>query len=113
MKIISLVLIISGEALAIYAELLSAKYYSNLGSFGDSFWRSFPLIIIGGALLVAGYTLGLRSYKNIWVVSVISVTSILIIEPLLNYFFMHQIPTRGAIIGFALGILGFVSAFVL
>lgn len=72
-----------------------------------------PLIIIAGILLLSGYMLGLKAYKNIWIVSVISITSILIAEPIINYTVTHQLPTKGAFIGLIFGVLGFLSALFL
>jgi hypothetical protein len=56
---------------------------------------------------------GLKIFKNIWIVSVISITSILIIEPFIAYFIGGQLPTKGAIIGLVFGVLGFAAALFL
>jgi hypothetical protein len=110
-KIFAILLVFLGEALAIYAEIIAARIISNTSlSFLQVFLRAFLIIIIGGAFLVIGYMRGIDAFKNIWIVSVISITSILIIEPILNYAIFHQLPTRGAALGFIFGILGFVLA---
>jgi hypothetical protein len=53
---------------------------------------------------------GYRVFKNIWIVSAISITSILITEPILNYLIFHELPTKGALAGLILGVIGFVLA---
>lgn len=113
-KILTILIIFLGETFAILAEVIAAKYYSfNDARFLNIFLKALPIIIIGGMLLLFGYMLGLRSFKNIWIVSTISITSILIAEPIINYTITHQLPTSGALIGFILGILGFFSALFL
>jgi len=70
------------------------------------------LIALAGGFLIAGYMLGFNAFKNIWIVSVASITSILIVEPILAWTIFHQIPTIGTIIGFILGAIGlFLSIF--
>jgi len=114
LKILVILLIFLGEALAIYAEIIAAK--SNAikpNYFLQIFLKGFMIIIVGGALLIGGYMLGFKHFKNIWIVTVISITSILIVEPILNYIIFQQLPTRGAIIGLIFGLLGFISAIFL
>jgi hypothetical protein len=57
--------------------------------------------------------LGFRAFQNIWIVSVSSITSILIIEPLVSYAFFRQSPTTGAFIGLVFGAIGFAAALFL
>lgn len=110
-KIFVIILIFCGEALAIYSEMLGAKRF-GLGdtAFWPLFFRIFVVMAAGGALLVAGYTLGYKAFQNIWVVSAISITSILLIEPILAYGFFRQMPTYGALAGLLLGAAGFCLA---
>ena len=111
LKLIVLVLLFFGEALAIYAEMLGAKYVISQ-SFLQIFLKMFALIAVAGGLLIAGYMLGFKAFKNIWVVAVASITSILIIEPILAWTMFHQVPTKGAVSGFILGVIGlFLSIF--
>ena len=65
---------------------------------------------VGGGLVVAGYMTGFKAFKNIWIVSVISIASILLVEPIMNYFIVGQLPTRGALVGLVLGAGGLFSA---
>ena len=54
---------------------------------------------------------GLKAFDNIWVVTAISVTSILIIEPIIAYSIFRTLPTGGVLVGMILGALGFVATF--
>lgn len=110
-KILVLALIFIGEALSIYAEMLGARS-NHIASqpFLQIFLKMFLMITLAGGFLIAGYMLGFNAFKNIWIVSVASITSILIVEPVLAWSFFHQIPTTGAIVGLVLGAIGlFVS----
>ena len=104
LKIVVITLIFLGEALSIYAEMLGARTHAYTSqSFTRIFFKLFIIMTFTGALLLAGYMLGFKAFQNIWIVSVISITSILMIEPILAYTFFKQIPTRGAFIGLMLG----------
>ena len=108
-KILVIFLIFSGETLAIYAEIFAAKTRSvSSKPFLQIFLKMFLVIILAGGFLIAGYMLGFSAFKNIWIVSVTSITSILIIEPILAYMIFQQLPTKGAIIGLILGAIGFI-----
>ncbi len=110
-QIIVLALVFIGEALSIYAEMLGARtHYATNQPFFQIFLKMFLIITIGGGFLIAGYILGYSAFKNIWIVSVTSITSILIVEPILAYAFFQQMPTTGAIVGLIFGVLGFISA---
>ncbi len=106
-KIVVLILIFLGEALAIYAEMVGAKT-NHLASqpFWQIFWKMFLLITLAGGVLIAGYMLGFNAFKDIWIVSVVSITSILLIEPFLAWTIFHQVPTIGAVLGFIFGTTG-------
>jgi len=110
-KIFAIILILFGEMITIYAEMLLARNnFLNSPSLSKIFWQPFLIMVIGGTLLITGYFIGFGAFKNIWIVSVISITSILIIEPVLAYTIFHQLPTKGATLGFVLGALGFIVA---
>ena len=103
LKIIGIVLLIIGEALSIYIELSLARRPSNV--LGMSI-----IFILATPFLLYGYMIGYSAFKNIWIVSIISITSILIIEPVLAYLIFKELPTRGAFIGLVFGTLGFISS---
>lgn len=111
LKILVIALLFIGEALSIYAEMVGAKSAGIASqSFMQIFLKMFLLITLAGGFLIMGYMLGFNAFKNIWIVSVLSITSILIVEPILAWVYFQQIPTKGAIIGFVLGTLGLFSA---
>lgn len=110
LKIFAILLLFLGEALAIYAEVATARHYSIEQPFLRAFLKGFLIVIFAGGLLVAGYLLGIKAFKNIWIVSAISITSILMVEPILDYAIFRQLPTSGALIGLILGATGFVFA---
>jgi hypothetical protein len=113
-KLLTILIIFLGEALAILAEVVAAKnYFQSNDKFLNIFLKAVPIIALGMILLLFGYMLGLRTFKNIWIVSAISITSILITEPIVNYIITHQLPTTGAFIGLVLGFLGMLSALFL
>lgn len=114
LKILAIILLFLGEGLAIWAEMIAAR---NLGLTGrpflNVFLKMFLVIVIAGGFLIAGYMLGFRAFQNIWIVSAISITSILIIEPILAWTIFQQIPTRGALLGLIFGAAGFLSAIII
>ncbi len=61
---------------------------------------------------IAGYILGYKSFQNIWIVSALSITSILIIEPILGYALFQQLPTKGAFLGLILAVIGFIVTLI-
>ncbi len=113
-RFVIIALIVMGEALSIYAELLGAQQYAaGNRELWPIFLKMFGLIACAGGFLVLGYILGFGTFKNIWIVSVISMTSILVIEPFISYALFHQLPTRGALLGLGFGIIGSFCAMFL
>lgn len=113
-KILAIIIIFIGEALAIYAEVAGAKSaHAAAQPVFQLFWKMFAIVTVASGFLIAGYMLGYKSFQNIWVVSTVSITSILIIEPILNSLIFGQMPTTGAIIGLTLGAVGFLFAIFL
>lgn len=113
MKIIAFLSIVFGEVLIIYSEVLAAKLYTSNVSFSSTLTQTIPAGIVGAILLVIGYALGLKAFQNIWIVSAISIGSLLIVEPMFNYFYIGHTPTLGSGIGFALGVLGILASLFL
>jgi hypothetical protein len=105
-----LLLIIFGEALAIGAEMYASKSYGSGGTLKAILPKMFILIFFASTLLLLGYMFGYSHFKNIWIVSAVSITSILIIEPIIAFAVFREIPTKGALIGLIFGFLGFIFA---
>ncbi len=108
-KIITILLLVFGEALAIYAELYAAK--KNISVFDKAlFTNMFLLMALAGGALIAGYMLGYKCFSNVWVVIALSIGSIVVIEPVIAYLLFKELPTKGAMIGVVLGLVGMVSS---
>lgn len=112
-KILVIILIILGEGLSIYAEMIAARNnHFTSQPFLQIFLKMFLLVILAGGFLMLGYMLGFSVFQNIWIVSAASITTILIIEPILAWVVFQQVPTIGALIGFILGAIGlFIAIF--
>lgn len=128
-KFLAVLFLILGEVLTVYSQIIAAetvKDHENLSSsqsnvltsilfeepLRSTFWKSSFLLAIAGALLIAGYMIGYKSFKNIWIVMALSITSILILEPILAYITFKTIPSKGALAGLILGALGFAISFL-
>jgi hypothetical protein len=110
-KVAVLLLLFIGEALTIYAEIAGAKSQQLANQpVLQIFFKMFSIFCLAGVFLISGYAFGFKVFKNIWVVSAASITSILIIEPIVAWTIFHQLPTTGAIVGFVLGAIGLFSA---
>jgi hypothetical protein len=77
------------------------------------FLKPITLICIAGISLVLAYWLGYQGTGNIWVVTVASLTLLLILEPIVIYAMLKELPGRGAIIGFSLGAAGLIATVAL
>lgn len=99
-----------GELLVIYSEQIGAKLYGvGTYSFGPAFALTLIPAITGAVLLVVGYMLGVKLHQNIWAITALSLSSILIVEPLFNYFYIGHIPELGSFIGFLFGVCGILA----
>lgn len=112
--IFATVLVFLGEFFSIWAELIASKRADSIpGQYLPIFLSMFLLITLGGGFLIAGYMYGYLHLRNIWIITAISVGSILIVEPILALILFRQLPTVGAAVGLALGFLGIISAVAL
>jgi len=111
-KLLGGLLIFGGEALAIYQEMMVARAAKLSGLTPKLGMWLFLWMAFAGGLLLVGYFLGYLSFKNIWVVTVISIGSILIAEPLLIMLLFKEAPTTGAWIGLVCAVLGIAAAII-
>jgi hypothetical protein len=79
---------------------------SLLGTYGSD----VHLITLAGVPLLLGYHYGYQAFKSMWPVMVASITTILIIEPLLVFGMFREFPTWGTGVGFVLGAVGLYLA---
>jgi hypothetical protein len=108
-KLVAVILLFFGEALAIYAELYAAN--KNISGFDKGLFVKMTLLMaVAGAALIAGYMFGYKSFSNVWIVIALSVGAIVIIEPVIAYLLFRELPTRGAVIGMVLGVAGILSS---
>ena len=112
-KLSALLLLFFGEFLAIYAEMTGARLPSFAGAPTASLMKIFGGIFLGSLGLLFGYYYCYKAFQNIWIVTAISITSILLVEPALAYIFFHEIPTRGAMVGLILGAAGLIATVAL
>lgn len=111
--VIAIILLVVGEVVTIYAELAAAKL-SDTGSIPIAgLIKPSVLIAFAGVCLIVAYWMGYHVVGNIWVVTIASLTSILVLEPIVVFAMFNEIPSRGAIIGFIFGALGFIAAITL
>lgn len=98
--IAGLILMIFGEILTIYSEVYASKIPGRPMETPLLFLNPMILISIAGISLVFAYWLGYQGTGNIWVVTVVSLTLLLILEPIVIYAMLKELPERGALIGF-------------
>ncbi len=98
-----------GEVFIIGAEMWAAKHFNRIDPW-VTILPAFLISLIGLILLVYGYTFGYQAFKNIWIVTAISVSGILIVEPLVAWLLFKEIPTLGALIALILGIIGVITS---
>ena len=111
--IASLALMIFGEILTIYSEVYASKLPDRPMETPLMFLKPMILISIAGISLVFAYWLGYQGTGNIWVVTVASLTLLLILEPIVIYTMLKELPERGALIGFFLGAAGLIATVAL
>jgi hypothetical protein len=100
LKLFVVFMICFGEALCIYSELLVAKK-------PDWLWTFF-LFAMAGIPLLLGYHYGYKAFGSMWAVMVVSVVSILIVEPSMIWVMFQQLPSKISLIAMALGFTGLI-----
>jgi hypothetical protein len=98
LQITSILALFLCEALCIYSEMLVAR--------GAGWLWTFFLITLAGIPLLIGYRYGYQSFGSMWPVMVVSVVSILIVEPLLVTMMFKETPSWGSVAGFVCGVVG-------
>lgn len=109
----SLTLMIIGEILTIYSEVYASKLPGRPSETPLIFLKPIILITIAGICLIFAYWLGYQATGNIWVVTVASLTLLLVLEPIVIYAMLNELPERGALIGFILGATGLIATVAL
>jgi len=109
----SLILMVFGEILTIYSEVYASKLPDRSLDTPLIFVKPIVLISIAGITLIFAYWLGYQATGNIWIVTVASLTLLLILEPIVIYAMLKELPERGALIGFILGATGLIATITL
>ncbi len=108
-KILTAFALFFGEVLIIGAEMWATKNFETLAKSWTIVLSAFLISVIGVACLVYGYIYGYQAFKNIWIVTALSVAGILIVEPIIAWFLFHEVPTLGASIGLFCGVVGLLA----
>ncbi|WP_025856339.1 hypothetical protein [Pseudomonas sp. CHM02] len=111
--ILSMALMAIGEILTIYSEVYASKLSGKAVEHPELFIKPMILICVAGICLIFAYWFGYQGTGNIWVVTVASLTLLLILEPLVIYVMLKELPGRGALVGFLLGAVGLLATFIL
>jgi len=111
--LLALLLMVFGEILTIYSEVYAAKLPAKVSENPGMFVKPMGWICVAGISLVLAYWLGYQATGNIWVVTVASLTLLLILEPIVIYAMLRELPQRGAVIGFVLGAIGLIATVAL
>lgn len=112
MRYIIIALLLLGEALMIYAEVMWARLWwaSFLTQWTVQHRVVLTTLLVWAWLLLLGYVWWYKIVDNIWIVAAISIGCILIVEPILLRSIFQELPTRGALIGLWCGIVGICFA---
>lgn len=100
MKFIILLFIFLGEFIGIALEIILASKFRSSENFPEILkWLIFliPFFVLSFVLLLIGYIYGYRYFQKIWIITIVSWSSIVLIEPILNYLIFKELP-QGKII---------------
>jgi len=98
-----------GESLIIGAEMWASRFFDPARPWAVIL-PATAMSIVGVCLLVYGYTFGYQAFKNIWIVTAISIAAILAVEPLVAWLLFREMPTTGAFIALVLGVIGIITS---
>ncbi|MGJ8523726.1 hypothetical protein R84981_002439 [Carnimonas sp. R-84981] len=99
--------ILVGEGVVVFAEMSAANELRiSQKEMLEVFCFYLPLITIGGMLVIVGYVLGVKGFGNVWDVVVVSVASMLFIEPVIAYSLFRTLPEFGALVGMIMSFAG-------
>lgn len=105
MRRLSIILLVAGELLAVGCELWFAKQVGKHTPLWHFLVAQIPFLIIGGPLLTLGYYYGVKHW-GIWTTSIVSLASIIVIEPILVLLIWQELPNTRECLGAAFTALG-------
>ncbi len=94
MKFWVLLVTVVGELLFIFLEIFFANKFkdTDFASQITTYLLLIASMVVAFSILILwGYIYGYRTFEKIWVITIISWSSILVIEPLLNYFIFKEL----------------------
>ena len=101
-RLASLLCIVAGEVLTIFAQVRTSTFPE-----GQQRWLLVGSAwVVSGVFLVLGYVVGAEAFGGVWSVAAVSVTSILIVEPVLLYLLLREWPSRPEAVGLMCGCVG-------
>jgi drug/metabolite transporter (DMT)-like permease len=101
-----------GESLIIGAEMWASRFF-NPAKPWDVILPAIVMSIVAVCLLVYGYIFGYQAFKNIWIVTAISIVGILVVEPLVAWLLFREMPTTGAFIALIFGVIGIITSILI
>ncbi|MFA4937078.1 MAG: hypothetical protein WC575_02180 [Patescibacteria group bacterium] len=111
MKYLVLAVIFVGEFLFIFLEIYFANKFKDSGTTAEVFkylLLAIPFAVVFSLLILWGYIYGYRVFEKIWVITIISWSSILIIEPTLNYLIFKEVPAGNTLIAGGLAVAAII-----
>ena len=115
MKFIVLFLLFLGEFISIALEIILAGKFKSSGNLSEIlkvFVYLIPIFILCLVFLLLGYIYGYRYFRKIWIVTIISWSSIVLVEPILNYIIFKELPSGKVVIASVLALAAiFISIF--
>jgi hypothetical protein len=106
-------MIIVGESFMILAQVFSSKAITKGASFGQILkfnnWYIW-VSVIGVFLVLMGYMYGIRISYNIWLVTIISWTALVVAEIIIARLVFQTMPSGPVLYGFMLVLIGFIVA---
>lgn len=111
MKFIILLAIFIGEFLFIFFEIYLAGKFRTGGNTADitkTILLVVPWAVIFSLLILWGYIYGYKYFEKIWIITIISWSSILIIEPVLNYLIFKELPVGNTLVASVLAVVAII-----
>ncbi len=111
MKILILLAIFIGELMFIFFEIyLAHKFRASVDSARviKTLILVVPWAAVFSLLILWGYIYGYKYFEKIWVITIISWSSILIIEPALNYLIFKEMPAGNTLVASLLAVAAII-----
>jgi hypothetical protein len=102
LKLACVLLMVAGEGSMIAAEVMATK----------TDWMTPRVLLfqwLAATLLLAAYSIGFKAWQDVWIVSVISVTTIVISEPIIVWHFTNSLPNRQTVVSLVLALSALVA----